>query len=601
MDTATSYKAQLQHTEASAGDLASCNGCAQGFCSSASSEIAAIISLVEELGQAPSTKPFYVTTPIFYVNAAPHVGHLYSMVLADVLKRWHTLAGRPAILCTGTDEHGMKVQRAADAQQMPAKEFCDEMALRFEHLAEKAQIDYDRFIRTTDADHVQAVEYFWIILKEKGFIYDKKHEGWYCVSDECFYPESMITKSMDPYTGEVMMVSVETGNKVEWIEEANYHFRMTALKDRLLEFYKENPEWVVPVKRMKEVVSWVENHLEDLSISRPVERLGWGIRVPGDSSQTIYVWVDALINYLTKAGFPGWTPGREHEGGWPADVHVIGKDITRFHCVYWPALLIALGLPLPKKVLSHAHWTMDHKKMSKSLGNVVNPIFAIDRWGVDAMRFSMIHDGGIQNDANYDNAMIAERYKKLLQSGIGNLASRVTKSATWSVSEAVRFARGNKWPATQDMNIRQELEQHVVMLQTLTPLVTGAMEELVKPPTALRQILRAVSDTNKLITMLKPWDTAKRSTKLTTNKEAASANNALLQESIYVLAESLRITGILLQPFMPGKAAQLLDHLGVAKEKRRLEHATLGADFEYGVPLIELGKENLFPPMVLKD
>lgn len=433
------------------------------------------------------------------LSIAPHVGHLYSMVLADVLKRWQTLAGRPAILCTGTDEHGMKVQRAAAAQSMPPKEFCDEMAVRFEHLAEKAQVDYDRFIRTTDVDHVQAVEHFWHVLRQKGFIYEQKHEGWYCVSDECFYPESMVTKSMDPYTGEVMMVSVETGSKVEWTEETNYHFRMTALKDRLLEFYKENPEWVVPRQRMKEVVSWVENHLEDLSISRPVERLGWGIRVPDDPSQTIYVWVDALINYITKAGFPGWQPGREHEGGWPADVHVIGKDITRFHCVYWPALLLALGLPLPKKVLSHAHWTMDHKKMSKSLGNVVNPFFAIDRWGVDAMRFSMIYDGGITDDANYDNATLAERYKQILQSKLGNLISRVTKSGAWSVRDAVVFASEPKRPVSQDKEARSALEKHVVMLQTLAPLAAGAMEELVKPPVALRHIMNVVSEVREMV------------------------------------------------------------------------------------------------------
>lgn len=310
-------------------------------------------------------------------------------------------------------------------------------AEKFRELAEKANIANDFFIRTTDEDHKNAVRHFWYLLKQSGYVYEAKHEGWYCVSDETFYTENQVHKKQDPITGRVYPASNETGNEVEWMEEKTYHFQLTALKDRLLEFYKQNPTWVVPDFRMKEVVHWVENNLEDLSISRPASRLQWGIRVPDDESHTIYVWVDALVNYLTKAGFPNWTPGKEKEGGWPADMQVIGKDILRFHGVYWPAMLLAVGIPPPKKIISHGHWTLGGQKMSKSLGNVVSPFHAMRRWGVDIVRYFMLWEGAINRDASYDNDLIAQRYKKNLQGGMGNLLTRITRPKMWSVRESV--------------------------------------------------------------------------------------------------------------------------------------------------------------------
>lgn len=360
------------------------------------------------------------------------------MVLADAIKRWHALNGRKALLLTGTDEHGIKVQRAAIANETSPQVWCDTHAQKFRELAEKANISNDFFIRTTDQDHKDAVRHFWFLLRERGYIYEAKYEGWYCVSDETFYTESQLTKKQDWVTGRVYDASIETGNEVEWMEERTYQFRMTALKDQLLEFYRQNPEWITPAFRMQEVVNWVTNQLEDLSISRPRTRLEWGIQVPDDEGHTIYVWVDALVNYLTKAGFPNWAPGTEREGGWPADMHVIGKDILRFHGVYWPALLLAVGIPPPKRILSHGHWTMNGQKMSKSLGNVVNPYHAIDRWGVDTMRYFMLLDGGIKDDANYDNAIIQARYLKDLKNSIGNLLSRITRTKLWSVRESVQ-------------------------------------------------------------------------------------------------------------------------------------------------------------------
>jgi methionyl-tRNA synthetase len=239
------------------------------------------------------------------------------------------LKGRQAILCTGTDEHGMKIQRAAAKANMTPQAFCDQNCQSFLSLAEAAQVDFDHFIRTSQPEHHFAVQHFWLMLKERGHIYASKHEGWYSVSDETFYPESAVQLALDPATGRKFMASTETGSEAEWTSEHNYHFRLSAFRDRLLEFYQSNPSFVVPDSRMKEVVRAVEAGLADLSVSRPAERLKWGIPVPDDDTQTIYVWLDALINYLTKTNYPFHIPGQEHAAGWPADVQVIGKDIVR--------------------------------------------------------------------------------------------------------------------------------------------------------------------------------------------------------------------------------------------------------------------------------
>ncbi|TVY51260.1 putative methionine--tRNA ligase, mitochondrial [Lachnellula cervina] len=580
-------------------------------------------------------KPYYITSPIFYVNAAPHVGHLYTMVLTDILKRWQVLRGKKAILCTGTDEHGMKIQQAAAKANIPPKEFCDLTSQTFLNLAERAEMSYDHFVRTSDEDHKEAVQYFWFMLKTRGYIYESKHQGWYCVSDETYYPESAIEKRLDPQTGKTFMASQETGKEVEWSSESNYHFRLSAFKDRLLEFYKENPEFVVPATRMNDVVQWVSAGLEDLSISRPVERLSWGIRVPDDPSQTIYVWLDALVNYITKAGYP-WAPGKQSAGGWPADVHVIGKDIVRFHCIYWPAFLLALDIPPPKQILAHAHWTLGNQKMAKSTGNVVNPLFAMDRFGIDVMRYYLAHDGGIKNDSDYGNDLIVERYKKGLQGGIGNLVSRITRPKIWSVKRAVEAAR--------DGTLRRGAKytkEHAAMLSDLARLANVKMEQL-DPGAALQLIMNAVYVTNKYLTHCAPWELAKtqdiRPQKIVAedggktlrlspwlvakseemknvnqkaqdglvikHAEAQDLNQLKIERTIFHCAEAIRIVGILLQPYMPTKAAQLLDMLGVDEGHRTFDYARLDADYTYGTPKLPSGKrdfDSLFPPLSVVD
>lgn len=413
------------------------------------------------------------------------------MVLTDILKRWQVLKGKPAILCTGTDEHGMKIQRAAENAGVPPKEFCDTTAETFKTLVKRANLSNDHFVRTTDEDHKEAVQYFWHLLRERDYIYESKHEGWYSVSDETYYPESTIEKKLDPFTGRILMASKETGSEVEWTSERNYHFRLSAFKDQLLQFYKENPQFIVPATRMNDVVKWVSEGLEDLSISRPIERLTWGIRVPGDESQTIYVWLDALINYITKAGYP-WAPGKETAGGWPADVQVIGKDIVRFHCIYWPAFLLALNLPPPKQILTHAHWTLNHRKMAKSTGNVVNPFFAMERFGVDVMRFYLAHDGGITNDSDYGNDYIVNLYKNSLQGGLGNLVSRITRPKAWNVRKCVEAFHDTSAPS---LPLDEPTAFQIAKLEKVRQLADEKMAGL-DSGAALKEIMEVVYQVN---------------------------------------------------------------------------------------------------------
>ncbi|KAJ5895237.1 Methionyl-tRNA synthetase [Penicillium taxi] len=522
-----------------------------------------------------SKKPYYVTTPIFYVNAAPHVGHLYTMVIADVLKRWQVLLGNTdAQLLTGTDEHGMKIQQAALAAGMDTQAFCDMNCRTFEALAKAANLDHDHFIRTTDPAHRDAVQYFWEMLNHRGYIYTSKHEGWYSVSDETFYPQTQVQNSLDPATGRKRMVSIETGKEVEWSSETNYHFRLSAFQDRLLELYK-NSDFITPSKYATAIIQSVSSGLQDLSISRPAERLTWGIPVPGDDTQTIYVWLDALVNYLTRAGYP-FTPGQEHKSMWPADVHVVGKDIVRFHCVYWPAFLMALDIPLPKNVLVHGHWTMNREKMSKSSGNGVNPFFAIERFGVDSMRFFLTYQGGLSDDADYDNSFIIRDHKKILQGGIGNLAYRTIGCAKGKLRSYIEDATSDKLPAPSPEDLK-----HQSMLVQTPPRVSEHMTEL-NPRAALQEIISIIEQTNKYFHAAEPWK---------------SPNP---QRVLFNAAESLRISAILLQPFMPTKSGEILDFLCVNTDpnKRAFSAATYGSDADYGDGI---KKAFLFPPLVADE
>lgn len=438
------------------------------------------------------------------------------MVLTDVLKRWQVINGKVAYLCTGTDEHGMKIQRAAAKEGMAPKEFCDNNAQKFKELAQEANIANDFFIRTTDPEHRRAVEQFWLHLKnglpEELGLYKGTHAGWYCVSDECFYPEDMVQFSVEPQTGRKMVTSIESGNEVEWIEEETWFFPLKKYKEKLLQFYDENPNWIEPQHRMNEVRNWVENHLEDLSVTRPVSRLTWGIPDPENKSNTIYVWVDALINYLTKAGYGSkWGADAQDKGIWPPDVQVVGKDIIRFHAIYWPALLMALELPLPKKLVCHGHWTMSNRKMSKSLGNVVNPFFAIQRWDIDPLRYFLMKNGSLKDDMSYSNESIMSIYQKDLAANIGNLFNRIARAKgnnTWTTERAVRCAREDGFKLITQLADTYPAEMGFMGMESILENVTSAYRkemDAVQPSAAIREIyelLREVSPN------LKPNDTS---------------------------------------------------------------------------------------------
>jgi methionyl-tRNA synthetase len=519
-------------------------------------------------------KPFYVTTPIFYVNSSPHVGHLYSMILADILKRWQLLKRRPAQLLTGTDEHGVKVQRAALEAGSETLAFCTKHADQFKLLADTANISYDRFMRTTDSDHRDAVTYFWQELDRQGYIYQAKHEGWYCVSDETFYPENQVHAILVPATGEKIMASKETGKEVTWTSETNYHFRLSEFRERLLKHYTNNPDFIVPRERMNFIINEVEG-LKDLSISRPKERLSWGISVPGDPDQTIYVWFDALINYITHAGYP-----INHESGcWPPEVQVIGKDIIRFHTIYWPAFLMALELPLPKQFLTHAHWTMNTAKMSKSLGNVVNPFSAMSRFGVDAIRWYMARDGGILNDSPYENSFISKRYKDELQGQIGNLLNRIVRGKLWDIPSCIEACEEE----LITMSPKHQEMFHFVGTRAKMKLAVSAMNESMEKLDIRDATTLAVDlcrSANRLLQTSEPWKLS---------QEASPDNERKLRWIIFEVAETLRVAMILLQPVMPDTMARGLDILGVPVEDRFWKHNLAEVFPKYGTPLFDLG------------
>ncbi|KAI9668227.1 MAG: methionyl-tRNA synthetase [Bathelium mastoideum] len=513
------------------------------------------------------------------------------MLLADMFKRWWVLQGKHALLCTGTDEHGMKIQQAAAKAQSDPKLFCDRGADTFKALASRLELTNDYFIRTTDQNHRDAVQFAWTLLEERGYIYTAKHEGWYSISDETFYPQSAVHLIVDPPTGRKMMVSMETGTEVNWQSETNYHFKLSEFREPLLKFYEENPQWVVPQARMDQVVKAVSEGLSDLSISRPAERLTWGIPVPNDDTQTIYVWLDALTNYITKAGFP-WAPGQGSATGWPADVHVIGKDIIRFHCIYWPAFLMALDIPLPKNIVAHAHWTLSNKKMSKSTGNVVDPFFALDRFGIDVMRFYMAYDGGLAYDADYSNYTIIERYKKVLQGGLGNLTSRIVRGKGWDLGTIVEFCTSS----SQNLSLGDLHSTQKSLLDALPTLVRKNIEEECNVRAAVQAIFDVVFKTNKYISDAQPWKLVDKPYRSSKSVEQPGKELAII---VYLAAETLRKAGILLQPFMPNKAALMLDMLGVDEQRRTFEWAT-EVDDTYGMSRVDLGEGVngvLFPPL----
>jgi len=550
----------------------------------------------------------FVTTPIFYVNASPHIGHLYTMVLTDVLKRWHEIkdATNTAYLSTGTDEHGMKIQKAADKAEMEPQELCDMYSGDFMKLSRDSGIASDQFIRTTQTKHKRAVAEFWEQLKSlpKGRgLYAGKHQGHYSVDDEAFYGEDEIEPIILPQTGKRVMASKATGSTVEWIEEETLFFPLSKYKDDLLKFYDDNPDWIYPRHRMNEVRAWVQDHLTDLSVTRPYKRLRWGIRDPHDKNNTIYVWVDALINYLTVAGYNGsWHAAGANMKFWPP-THVVGKDIIRFHAVYWPALLMAVGLPLPEKIICHNHWTMSNRKMSKSRGNVVNPTFAMQRWGTDPLRYYLMRNGSFKDDMDYSNENMSGVYLKELQANIGNLYLRVArpkvgKTPKWTTRDAIEAKANGKIDEMRRLDKPGSPDTHYSYLEPFldsTADIFAAKMDEHDIQGAIASVTKLMMEANRYLAQTEPWHIYKPH-----DTEARGLVNWI----IYNCAEAIRIGSILLQPVMPSKTAEILDALQVSPDRRTLAHAKPGLDLDYGLNAEQLGAlkrvnawDSFFPPV----
>jgi len=361
-------------------------------------------------------KNFYITTPIYYPSAKPHIGHAYSSIVADVFARFKRIDGYSVHFLTGTDEHGLKIQRAAEKKNMDPLLFCDEISKTFKELSNILNLSNTDFIRTTEKRHTKSVINLWKALEESGDIYLSKYSGWYSVSDEAFYTENEITKKDNN------KISTISGSAVEWVEEESYFFKLSKWQEKLLEYYNENPDFILPKTRRNEVISFVKSGLKDLSISR--KSFSWGIKVPSNPDHIIYVWLDALTNYISALNYSE-TNNELYKKYWPATLHIIGKDILRFHAIYWPAFLLAANISLPKRIYGHGWILSGEEKMSKSKGNILDPIEIIDKYGLDPLRYYLIKEVSFGNDGSISKSKLEDTINSDLANNFGNLCQRV--------------------------------------------------------------------------------------------------------------------------------------------------------------------------------
>ncbi|CAF0843052.1 unnamed protein product [Brachionus calyciflorus] len=494
---------------------------------------------------------FFITTPIFYVNSQPHIGHLYTAVLADAQARWKTLKNEhgSVILATGTDEHGYKIQKKAALEKTKCLDFCNKISAQFRDLFDRSNIKYTDYIRTTEERHKNAVNHFWNSLNSKGYIYKSTYSGWYSVNDECFLSNEDIEEKLDP-NGNKIKVSKESGHLVEYTSESNYMFRLTEFKKKLKEYLSNNI--IIPKIYQENLYNQIES-LEDLSVSRESFRVFWGIPVPGDSSQIIYVWLDALVNYLTVAGYPDKNKMAQT---WPADVHIIGKDILRFHAIYWPSFLMAADLPLPKKILCHGHWLMNHKKMSKSIGNVVDPFEFLKKYTQDGVRYFLLREGVPSSDCNLNIENFTKYINVELANTLGNLYQR-----------CLPFNKDLAYPSYDE--IKNELNKlDMNLLESLDGLKKSCDQhfEVFNFYLGIQEIMSALRIANTLVQEYKPWDLIKSQNESDLKK---------IKKMLFLVYESLRVTGILLQPVVPDLTNDLLERLNVEPSERFYTNANV--------------------------
>ncbi len=471
---------------------------------------------------------FYVTTPIYYVNDKPHIGHAYTTILADVLARYHRLMGDQVLFLTGTDEHGQKVQQAAAAGGMSCREQADHTVVRFQELWQHLEISNDDFIRTTETRHTRVVQAILQDLFDRGEIYEAEYDGWYCVGCERFFVERDLADQKCP----------ECHRAVECITERNYFFRMGKYRDWLIDTIEKNPLFIQPEFRRNETLGFLRRELNDLCISRPKTRLAWGIELPFDRDYVTYVWFDALVNYISAPGYRADEP--RFRQWWPADIHLIGKDILTTHTVYWPIMLKAMGLPLPRTVFAHGWWLTGRAKMSKSAGNVVNPLDLIERVGVDAFRYFLMIEMTLGQDSSFTEDAFVRRYNADLANDLGNLLSRVTKMIC-SHCQGIIPSPGHQGPGELAMR------DHVLQVtRNLNDFITG-----LKIDTLLIESANVVRQSNRYLERTQPW------------KLAGEGKREALGTVLYTAAETLRVVSGMLYPVMPGKMGALRETFGL--------------------------------------
>lgn len=480
------------------------------------------------------TRPFYVTTPIYYVNGAPHIGHAYTSIAADVLARFHRLAGDDVFFLTGTDEHGQKVEQAAQAAGVAPKAFADKVSDDFRSMADAMAISYDDFIRTTEPRHIKGAQALWQKVAENDAIYLGAYEGWYALRDECFYGEDELIEGPD---GQKV---APTGAPVEWVKEPSYFFRLSAFQDRLLAHYEANPDFLGPHGMKREIISFVKQGLRDLSISRT--SFNWGIPVPGDEAHVMYVWFDALANYLSALDYPDTAAPRARF--WPASQHLVGKDIARFHAIYWPAFLMAAGIELPKKIFANGWWTVEGQKMSKSLGNVVDPRDLVQEFGLDTVRFFLLREVPFGGDSDLSRKSLVMRNNVELANDLGNLAQRTLSLVARNCGGVLPERRTLTKEDTQLLN-------HVAVL----PELMASQFDRCALTDALEDVWKVIRACNAYIDHQAPWALKK------TDPER-------MNDVLRVLVDALRGIATMLQPYMPQSMDRMLTQLGVTKEER---------------------------------
>jgi methionyl-tRNA synthetase len=479
-------------------------------------------------------KHYYVTTPIYYVNGTPHIGHAYTSIAADVMARFKRLDGYDVFFLTGTDEHGLKVERAAAEAGLDPQSFTDKMSADFRDMTEKMGVSFDQWIRTTEDRHKVSCAELWKRLDEAGQIYLGEYEGWYAVRDEAFYDESELT------TGPDGSKTAPSGAPVTWVREPSYFFKLSAWQEPLLELYEGQPDFILPPGRRNEVVSFVRGGLRDLSVSRT--SFTWGIPVPGSPDHVMYVWLDALNNYVTACGFPDEAAPRWKY--WPADVHMVGKDIIRFHAVYWPAFLMAAGLPVPRRVSANGWWTVAGEKMSKSLGNVIEPRQLAATYGLDQVRYFLMREKPFGDDGTISHQALVNRINVELANELGNLAQR-------SLTLVARHCDGKLPGRGPDTADDAEL---LAMAGALPDVMRRRMDRQIFHE-ALEDVWKVVRSANAYIDRQAPWALSR-------------TDPARMGAVLRVLVDTLRVVATVLQPFMPGSMERMLDQLGVPGGER---------------------------------